>query len=286
MGEKLLVQMRASDKGDPAFDTQVVREGDQNTPFRKFFSVRGIKMAERDFVSSCHGCTDLDLKYARQMQVLADQGHKVGFISTGSLYFAKPSLNAANAPTVPGISVPLEGGMFGGADAFLAPMLPSGTAVIGGVGIGNYTTAAHFMATVLGRELPGVYVRSHGRSDKLIDALEGLGVKILDYVDEHMDGLVVCDEVCLADIRLVDRLGGGVIFAAPKLPASTQVFDFMRQCPDLQKSVWVRGPENVAYFAAKCLAAYHPEIAANLKAAAKKKAGSYEQRDLTLESFV
>ena len=289
MQEKLLVQSCAS-AADPEYRAQMVKFNGDAIPFLEFFTKEGIRVLQKDVVNSCHGNNALTARLAADVQGLADQGHKIVSIQSGGLYFAKPSLEAAQMPTVPVISVPLNGGYFNGEDAFLAPSVPSGTAVIGGVGMGRYDTAARVAKEILAREFEGVYV--FNANDRLMKRLEELGVPVIgESMHDAVNGLMLYlmrddqDYLNGQDYMNVRHIDGNVALTVFSFPKSAQTLDAMQFCDGLGNSVFVRGEENLAYFAAKIMSSYNRKAFYALKAAAEKKAASYEDRRIDMDSF-
>jgi phosphoribosylcarboxyaminoimidazole (NCAIR) mutase len=270
--ELLIVQTRASDK-DPSLNDQKIG----GLSFRDYLREEGIKtLNDGDLVASCHGNTEFSLRAAQQMQALADAGHKVVSIQTGGLYFARPSLEAATAPTVPIISVPL-----GGLDAFLAANLPAGVAAIGGVSVGNYATAANVAVRILTNEFAGVSQWGY-QSSRLEDAIKTLRLPVLSRVhapDFPNAGILIGEAhpVDFEDFESSCDLG---VYSTSVDPAYT-----MRASKDMKHSVYVRGPENLAYFAAKIVSMTLPDVGNALKEAKLAKSKTYQEPKLTLDAF-
>ncbi|HSU72754.1 MAG TPA: hypothetical protein VLJ21_02810 [Candidatus Binatia bacterium] len=273
--ERLLVQTRASDK-DPSLDDQKI----EGKPFREYFRQFDIKtLKDGDLVASCHGNTDYSLRAAEQMQKLADEGHRVVSIQTGGLYFARPSLEAATAPTVPIISVPL-----GGLDAFLAANLPAGVAAIGGVSVGNYETAARVAVNILTRTHAGI-TQWGMQSTRLTDAIKLLRLPVYQSISPVKQEFAFAVGVLIGEVHPTD-------FAAFEKCAPLGVYSTgvdpnytMRASKDMKHSVYVRGPENLAYFAAKIVAMENEDVANALKEAKLAKSKTYKAPNLTLEAF-
>jgi len=292
MAEKLLVQSQGSDR-DPKYSEQMLESNGETMPFNTFFHRQGVRTLDGDLINSCHGNTKLTLSLAEQVQALADAGHRVVAIEQGGLYFAKPSLEAANMPTVPVISIPLGDGI-GGLAAFLAPYVPPGTAAIAGVMTGEYQTAANVAARILNSTFKGVYLSNP--SEKLEKTLANLRVPVLGRLGK--EGVSSIKDVLVlgtADFRYfphnacfneLDALGNNLgIFAPIETKEREMPVMLGEYSKGLKNSVMVNRDENLAYFAAKVMAAYTPEIAAQLKADANKKAASYADRKITLDAF-
>lgn len=270
--ERLLVQTRASDK-DPALADQKIG----GVPFNDYFRCVGIKTLKEELVASCHGKTEYSLSVAEGMQKLADDGHKIASMQSGGLYFARPSLEAANAPTVPIISVPL-----GGIDAFLAVNLPAGHAAIGGVAPGNYRTAARVAHQILSQDWTGVYlwgVQSSALEKKLAELQVPIRGVISAHNPEHRTGIVV-GEAMLSNLKQFDSAGMIGVYSC-----SAEANAHMKAAGELENSVYARGAENVAIFAAKIIAAHRPETAEALKKIRVDKAKTYKAPDLSVEAF-
>ena len=274
---KLLVQMQGSPR-DPSYDEQGIFLGDEKVSFREFFSRQGIQPLEETLVTSCHGNLDLTVALARQIQQLADEGHHVVGMAQGGLYFALPGLVAAQAPTVPFVSVPLKGDHYNGLTPFLGAQLPTGTAAIGSVGVGKYQVAVNVAAAMLKGEFEGVYV--HNLSDKGLEKLAELGVPILGEASESLEsGLVVAALNITGQVR---EYGDLTIFAPD---SHKQPSTLMGYCADANKSVYTRGDVNAAILAAKVIAMGDLGVVQALKDAAKDKAAGYKQRTITLDAF-
>jgi len=281
--DKLLVQSRGS-TSDPAYENVMVKLGEEEFAFTDFCQAHGVKPLYMDVINSCHGDTDMTLDLAEDVQRLADAGHKVVSVQAGGLYFAKPSLEAANMPTIPVISVPLAGA-YEGLDSFLAAQVPTGTAVIGGVGVKNYQAAANVAVRMLNRSFDGVYIWAG--TSKLEGKLEELGIPILGLApdcgpDDLLIGNVTHDT--LSDFENYGALGVfSPVWGADSTPEDA--IALMRACSNLGKSVYVRGEENLAFYAAKIMAAERPDLQEKLKQASQDKRDSYTQRKIARESF-
>jgi len=299
MPEKLLVQSQGS-KRDPAYKEQKLELEGEQVSFHEFFHRQGIETLKDDLVNSCHGNTDLTLNLVSDIRALADEGHRIVSIEQGGLYFAKPSLEAANMPTVPVISVPLGSGI-GGVAAFLAPYVPPGTAAIAGVSMANYQTAATVAAKILNNRYEGVYLSNRSEtSKKLEETLEELKVPVLgDCNDSYMEDSLVLGRVHLkydpiyTEFLAMDKranvVGGKYLGVFAPIGDSVEDSNLIKRlhhhCSQLKTSVMVNRDENLAYFAAKIMAAYNNDIAKQLTIKAGKKAESYDKREIVLDSF-
>ncbi|MFH1054075.1 MAG: hypothetical protein V1740_06675 [Candidatus Woesearchaeota archaeon] len=291
--QMLLVQSQGSPR-DPSYAEQMLDLYGEEVSFYSYFRRKGIKVLKEDLVNSCHGCSQLTLDLAGQIDELARQGHRIVAVQQGGLLFAKPSIEAANMPTVPVISIPLD------RIAFLAPYVPSGTAVIGGVPVNGYQTAANVASAILNNTFEGVYTLNG--SDRLKAKLDELRIPILGQVEQGLDdGLVVGtlrikhghynipSTLNIDDIKDFDSLGDmGVFTLANNDPEYVKSFAHFPACNNnlFTRSMYVRGDENIAFMAAKIMAAYHPDIAGALRTAAEKKAGNYQERNITLDAFI
>ncbi len=282
---KLLAQIKASDR-DPEFDKQRVYRGSETIPFIEYFQQNGIRPFNNELVVSCHGNTDLNLIYVSRINELAKDGHRVVAIEAGGFYFAKPGIDAANMPTVPVISVPLDGVWYGGVDAFLAPFLPSGTAAIAGVGQGDYSTAAIVAKEILTNTFVGVY--TYNASPRMLNLLEHFGIPVLGEAGSgSRDGMIVgmIEKLAGHEFSYFDGLGRIGIYSPPNSRKAEDIARLMDCCALMRKSAFTRGEENVAYLAAKIMAPYNSQSAERLKEAAQKKRMSYAERTITLDSF-
>ncbi len=268
--DKFLVQMKGS-KNDPKFEDAMNISGGKIS-FTEYLEDKGINTLKEDLVISCHGNTPLTLKLSKSIQALADN-EKLAVAASGGLYFALPSLVAANAPTVPIWIIPLEGSHFDGLDSFLAAMLPSGTAAIAGVGIGNYDTAAYMLSEILNNEYPGVQIFGE-KDEKLVKKLGELNVPIVEKSGLVLGVLDVNEEKQFKEFdEIEDSIGLLTPISEKKAWRAVSLKDYLGE---MNKSAYVRGPENLAFMAAKIMASYNPDIANALKDAAEKKADSYD----------
>jgi len=293
--ERLLVKTKAS-VNDADFDKQKI----DGKTFSEWFRAQGVKVSKGespqvpDLVESCHGNTEYSIRFAKQMQYLQDQRFRIVTIEAGGLYFARPSLEAANAPGVPIISIPLSG-----LDSFLAPNIPGsaskitlpdgtsknvppGAAAIVGVGPKDYRTAAYIAREILLRDFEGVYIWGT-QSVKLEERLRELNIPILGRVSatkpEKVDGILI-GETSLADLPKFDASTVLGIYSITCDPNA-----LMRASTTLQHSAYTRGPENCATFAGKIMAAYNKEVKDAIRGTVSEKAESYKQPELTRASF-
>ncbi len=282
---KLLIQSRASEK-DPEYSKIVLKSNGTDVPFHDFFLKDGIRTLKEDNVISCHGNTHLDLDIANDVNRLFEKKHKIVSMQSGGLYFAKPSIEAANMPQIPVISIPLD------FVSFLAPWLPSGTAAIGGVGIQNYQCAANVAKAILLNEFEGVH--TYQASDKLLSKLEELHVpnlgelsKLSDHEIEEKRGLVIGCIYSNAQYyyNRFDSLGKVGILSVTLQEYPDILSHLSDNLRTMNNSVYVRGDENAAYFAAKVLASYKKDVRETLEWAATKKADSYDHKGIALADF-
>ncbi len=297
MPEKLLVQSQGS-KRDPKYEEQKLELDGEQVSFHEFFHRQGIKTLKKVLVNSCHGDTVLTLDLVNDIKALAVKGHhRIVCTEQGSLYFAKPSLEAANMPTIPVISVPLGKGL-GGLAAFLAPYVPPGTAAIAGVSMANYQTAATVAAKILNNKYEGVYLSKS--SKKLEETLEELKVPVLgDCNNPYMEDALVLGRVSFKynpiynEFAGIDRgpnaIGGNCLGVFAPIEDSVEdpnmIHRLHHYCSQLKNSVMVNSDGNLAFFAAKIMAAYNSDIAEQLTRKAKKKSESYDEREIVLDSF-
>ncbi len=289
---KLVVQSKGSEK-DPKFADQMISVGEEDISFVEYLQGHSIQTLEQDLVNSCHGCPELNRKHSGQIQAIADAGNQVVCVESGGLYFAKPSIEAANMPTIPVISVPLDGGYFGGLDAFMAPQVPTGTAVIAGVGINRYDLAARAAKEILTNRFDGVY--TYHVSDRVREKLREMKIEInASIYDISEAGQVLHDGLIIGTLSPAesdqifygfDDLGSLGILAIREAEHTDDAHRLMDLFDGIEKSVYVRGEENMALFVAKIMSAYRPDLASYLKDAARKKAATYLDRDITIDSF-
>ena len=120
--KKILFLVQAS-KADPGFEDVPI----DGKSYKEYLQEKGITLLD-SVIESCHGCPDLVADYSKQLQGLAEEGHRIVEVAQGGLYFALPSIQATQV-TFPIISVPLD---FVAYQGFL---LPSGHAAIATVGV-------------------------------------------------------------------------------------------------------------------------------------------------------
>ncbi len=283
--ERLVVQSKGS-LSDPEYAQQQIEVSGKQESIISYFHRNGIKTRYADVVNSCHGNTELTLDIAREMQALADQGHRVVSLQAGGLYFAKPSLEAANAPSVPVISIPLDSGYFGGLDAFLAPQIPSGIGAIAGVGVGKFDAAAYAAMQILMKEFKGVYVFNTPENLTLLQELEKWEIPIFGHAHESpKDGLIVgsldfpSEYLPQAAVKKFsddfEERGCLGIFTPAKIDDPKVAIALMESMQTMHKSLYVRGEANVAVFVTKMMSPYDEKMRLKLKQEAVKKVASY-----------
>tara|TARA_Y100000310_G_C20690285_1_gene821754 strand:+ start:935 stop:1834 length:900 start_codon:yes stop_codon:yes gene_type:complete len=264
--DKVLFLASASEK-DPGFEGSTILGKD----YKDHFANQGVHVVER-VIESCHGCPDIMTGYSQQLEQLVDDGIQVAAILQGGLYFALPSLQAVQT-TIPIISVPTD------LVAYQAFMVPSGHAAIATVGVekeGEHTQRNQAFRTAAGILYDPVGVSVYDKDTKCEDKLRSLGITPQEDTDstikltsnitpELMRSMGVCirrdfDEdlkdwayLARAEGRHHDPIYNGI--------------------PHLQ----VRGPENMAIFAAKIMGLKNPEIRQNVKDLADTKRDTYNE---------
>ncbi len=274
----LVAQVRGS-VNDTAYAKLIIKDGRREEQFISYLQRQGISTLVHDGVCSIHGNTSLVLEFARRLQESAATNNPLACVAAGGLGFGLPGIIAANAHTIPVISVPLGGG-YGGLPAFLAADVPQGTGAVGTVGVNQYGTAARFLAAMEkyhagiqnaqnGAGHIGVY--TYGATETLCEKLEGLSVPILGKAKAGDDlfGRLVVGHLSpgakgfTKDIfGNFDRLGAFGIFTvepSDKAYKALEVMRCMKEAPGEEwHSVYVYSDANAAIFAAKVLAAGHP----------------------------
>ena len=87
-------------------------------------------------------------------------------------------------------------------------------------------------------------------------------------------------------LRQLDSRGNMAIFCPQKEDKLSEAYYLMLACRNLGQSVYVRGEDNVAIFAAKVMSAYNADLNKTLKDMAETKAQSYPTDPLNIESFI
>lgn len=262
---------------DPGFEGVEIN----GQPFGSYMNEKGITVLDR-VVESCHGCPDLLANYSRQMQSLVDAGDKVVACLQGGLYFALPSIQATQT-TYPIISCPTDN------VAFQGIMVPSGHAVIAGVGVerDGETTQREKALTLAARILTL-------ENDK-VNIIGDQSGKLLDELAKYEIGGNLTQEPGLAlayttDLRQVHPPKNTLLIKANP-DEDVNNWDYLmlgelrHHAPEFNRvpTAEVRGSKNLALFAAKILSLQRPDIREKIKAIETKKRSSYEERDLLKE---
>lgn len=287
---KFIVQSQGSTV-DPAYAEQLMVLAGEDVTFHEFFHRQGVGTLKDDLVNSCHGNTQLTMRLVRDMHKMARTGHKLVAIEQGGMYFAKPSIEAANMPTILALSVPLGTGIEGLA-SFLAPILPTGTAAIGGVVNNDYATAARVAVNVLNKQYGGVYLLNG--SDKLRKRLDHLHIPVLGEAEEGLENAIVLARLEFTEnpaargpkeefSRLEGANGNIGIYTYCNTKHPGAALTIQEYAGTLDGSVLTRGDDNLGYIAAKMMAADNPVIEKQLRADYRKKRASYDRERRIVE---
>jgi len=253
---------------DPGFE-DVKIDGKQ---YRDYMKEKGIVVLG-PFIESCHGCPDFVKSYSNQLQSLINRTYgidKVVGVLQGGLLFALPSIQATQT-TFPIISVPLD------EIAYTAFMVPTGHAVVAGVGVerkvsGVYTTDARRAALLAAEKilnLEDTVVKTIPSilpecpyEEKIAARLSELSIDSKSFYIHEDDGkrnLVIApnDEDMLKFIKgdslIIRYLEGDFEFSRPSGSDAEHLRNF-GTC-----HLFVRGAENAAIFATKIVSMYRKE---------------------------
>ena len=237
---------------------------------------RGIEIIPT-VIESCHGCPGLMSQYSKDMQYLVDGGNRVAGVLEGGLLFGLSSIQATQV-TYPIISCPLD------LVAFTAFMVPSGHAVISGVGIdrkvgGAYETAQRKKALEIAEKMLNlkedtVVVKGNGNLEKITKELGNFGI------DVSNDGQLV---LVYGSQPLNDIEDGSIQIWADSnenLFSGSYFENAERAIANAPNAVQVRGDKNLAAYAAKVLSLQKPDIKEKIEAIAVDKLKSYPVRNL------
>ena len=286
---KLVIQGRASPR-DADFDDVTV----DGKPFHVFFTESGIHTMLKDDKNSCHKRPDYIDEFRisidggkktrsfvdQDLKGLVQEGHPVVIIEAGGLAFDKPASDAAHMPTVPIIAVPLGGSSdpYGGVAAFVSQDVPDSTAVSGNVGLSRYDTAARAARAMLGGfERIACYdsgVVVHDGVQNFLNKMRGYDFP--EMIDATKDDVGPSDLVLAVidftdpekgadELLRVDEMGAMVVFTLENRPTLTHLEKFMDVSQQLQKSIYVNRPRNVATYGAKIWALHDPTMAEKLR---------------------
>jgi len=276
-GEKILF-LGAGSITDPGFDD--IEIGGKH--FRDYMDEKGIIVINPIVIESCHGCHDLMTGYSHAMQRVIEEGDMVAGVLTGGLMFGLPSMQATQT-TYPIISAPLD------AVAYTAFMVPSGHAVVAGVGIeakmgdGLYFPSQRMKALcvaerILNMQSDTVTIERYENHEELEAELEKLGIRTSD--DSQLV-LSCCDSL---EYDLLDNPPEGHVHIWNNTSMDPTDWDSIRGSSLITRvgsyTVQVRGKANLAIYAAKILGLRDEKIRANVAALGPKKRSTYAERDI------
>lgn len=262
----------AGSKADPSFDDII---GGTSS-----FSISGIKVLYPPAIESCHSCYDIMSDYSKQMQSLANRGYKVVGVLEGGLLFALPSIQATQT-TYPIISCPLD------LVAYQAFMVPSGSGVVGGVGIDRkvgdaYETNERRKAILTAENilnLSGDKVAIRTKAYKKSEIQKEL--EKFDIETDKNSKLILNYNHRPSDVEK----GEVQIWADPRenLFSGSYILKSERALSKSSNTLQVRGKSNLAYYAAKILSLQRPDIRERLETMKEEKRKSFEERNLIRE---
>jgi phosphoribosylcarboxyaminoimidazole (NCAIR) mutase len=266
---KKILFLAAGSNSDPGFDGIYDKEE---------MKKNGIRYTEPTVIESCHGCFDKMTEHSREMEEAVINGNRVVGVLNGGLLFALPSIQATQT-TYPIVSVPLD------FYSYVGYAVPSGTAVIGTVGIEK-------------SDAMGYDTRQRKNALKIAENMLNLGEDTVsvkgEYLDEIEEVLGKFNIKTSADSNLVLNFGPW-----PQLPnrdEEVQVWAHSLENPspalleENQQKLWsskntvqVRGKKNLVNYAAKIISLQRPDVRELLIEMGEKKRQSYEDRNLLKE---
>ncbi|MFH1307658.1 MAG: hypothetical protein ABIH72_02295 [archaeon] len=289
-GKKILFIGKGSDR-DPGFEGLTI----EGITYQNWMERKGIFVFEKEIVESCHGCPDLMNQYSEELQKRVDAGDRVVGIFSGGLYLALSSLQATQV-TFPIISVPTD------LVAYQAFMVPSGHAVVAGVGVDKggqilnkeYETTQRVKALrlaqrILTLEFEEVCIVGDESNGKLEKKLLDFGIKYRTSSESHLlhlsyskyDQKEVYPYVsCLIRADSDEDMNDWNYLRNSE--QRNHIYDFgnpINTVPFAQ----VRGVDNLAIYAAKILSLQRHDLRQKLIDMKVGKRKTYEQRDLSSE---
>ena len=281
MVDKILFLGSGSEK-DPGFDDISI----EGIPYKQFMKQRGINVVDR-VIESCHGCLDRMSEYSREMQCLAENGHRVVAGLQGGLLFGLPPIQATQT-TFPIISFPLD---FVSYSAF---MVPSGHAAIASVGVerkgeqNQREKGLKLAERILNLDGTIVNIFNDIGNGKLTEELHRFGINTADYnYNKNQLAVAYCDK--LNGVR--SNPNGFLLWADSD--ESISDWEYLKrselrhhqgeynQIPSAQ----VRGVPNLLMMVAKVLSLQQPHLIEQIKEIARKKHDSYGPRKDFIHQF-
>ena len=278
---------------DPGFDDVRLEYHDgsklDRIPYREFMKARGITVVDK-IIESCHGCYDLMSSYSHQMETLHESPDtRVVVVLQGGLLFGLPSIQATQT-SFPIISCPTD------FIAYSAFMVPSGHAVVAGVGVEKKGAQTQREKALLLAErilnLDHTQVNAVAdlkTSSKLVEKLKSYGLRSVNgfgegYISPGMclvyggpDELKGVPEGCFA-IR-ADSDEDVNSWAYMGLAEDRHNLAQYNRVPTAQ----VRGMDNLAIFAAKVISCQDKTLIGKIRGIGEKKRASYAERNLLKE---
>lgn len=276
--EKVLILGQGS-KNDPGF-TNIQVNGQLTS---NYMESKGVRVID-NLVESCHGCLELMTHYSKQIQNFVDRGNRVVEVLEGGRLFGLPSIQATQT-TIPIISVPMD------IPSYHAFMVPSGHAVVAGVGIDksdNYQKkkALTLAERILNLNKQGVNIISNSDGEgRMIKELESIGITDINIKLDSFDGLTL---LYGNNIRNVPRNG---FFIWADSNENLKDSDYLRftenKHHDLSynkaPSAQVSGIRNLPIYAAKIMSLQNSSIREKIEKIGIDKGSTYTKRDLVLE---
>jgi phosphoribosylcarboxyaminoimidazole (NCAIR) mutase len=249
-------------------------------------------------IESCHGCPDIMSDYSMQMQALVNSGDRVVAVLEGGLLFGLPSIQATQT-TYPIISLPLD------KVAYTAFMVPTGHAVISGVGVDNKTETIQKQKAI---ELARRMLLMEGTSVTVIDdtKTEPEGSKLekeLQKMKIDINNGTTQPLTLVNGIYRFDRTSGAGLVIRADTDENMNEWDYFNRAElrhhdehfNYVPTAQVKGVGNLALYAAKILSLQRPELRdvltyfpkkeedIKIMGIKEKKRASYQRRDLIEE---
>ncbi|MFH1501333.1 MAG: hypothetical protein ABIE22_05315 [archaeon] len=289
--KKILFIGKGSEK-DPGFEGVTL----DRIHYKDWMERKGIFVFESEIIQSCHGCPDLMNKYSAELESRAASGDRVVGIFSGGLYLALSSLQATQV-TFPIISVPDD------LVAYQAFMVPSGHAVVAGVGVDKEEIVssqsktnqkekalmlAYKMLTLEDQEVCIIEDESKGKLEKKLLSL-GINYKTGSYPHALHLSYSKSDQTniypyaqCLIRADSDANMNSWTYLRDSE---ERNHWHNLGQVLDSVPFAQVRGSDNLAIYAAKILSLQNPSLRRTLLEIkdAKRKSYNKHERHLSIE---
>ena len=262
----------AGSTSDPGFKEIVAKA---------YLKRKGIKITSPTVIESCHGNYDLMNNYSHQIQHFVDMDYKAVGVLQGGLYFALPSIQATQT-TCPIISCPLD------KVAYQGFMVPSGTAVIGTVGVEKkekdlYQIDQRIKAVCIAQNIFDLT-----NTDVAIMGSEKSKTEIQKELEKfEINTSRNSDLILNSSSRPSCNIGPDEIQLwsdSKENPNDLRRLNYTEKLlSDAPHTLQVRGNKNLAYYAAKIISLQRPNVRKILKEMGEEKRKSYPERDLVQE---